>query len=69
MPEQDRRAAQKAERAKGLHDAMADAAAWFSEQLGGLSGGDARELLNRRGSRRRRPAPSAWASRPIAGAS
>ncbi|WP_082898293.1 DNA primase [Sphingomonas sanguinis] len=48
MPEQDRRAAQKAERAKGLHDAMADAASWFSEQLGGLSGGDARELLNRR---------------------
>ncbi|WP_230481472.1 DNA primase [Sphingomonas sp. Leaf21] len=48
MPEQNRRAAQKAERAKGLHDAMADAAAWFSEQLGGLSGGDARELLSRR---------------------
>ena len=48
MPAQDRRAAQKAERAKGLHDAMADAANWFSEQLGGLSGGDARALLERR---------------------
>ena len=48
MPAQDRRAAQKAERAKGLHDAMADAANWFSEQLGCLSDGDARALLERR---------------------
>ena len=49
MPAQDRRAAQKAERAKGLHDAMGDAAAWFTEQLGGIGGADARGVLARRG--------------------
>ncbi|MBB5709083.1 DNA primase [Sphingomonas xinjiangensis] len=49
MPEQDRRAAQKAERAKGLHDVMSDAAAWFTERLGGIEGSEARALLKRRG--------------------
>ena len=49
MPAQDRQSAEKAERAKGLHEAMADAATWFAEQLNGLSGNDARALLDRRG--------------------
>ena len=49
MPALDRRAAAKAERAKGLHEAMADAATWFTEQLNGLPGADARALLDRRG--------------------
>jgi DNA primase len=49
MPAQDRQSAERAERAKGLHDAMADAAAWFAEQLNGLSGNEARQLLDRRG--------------------
>ena len=51
MPAMDRRAAEKAERAKGLHEAMADAATWFTEQLNGLPGTDARALLDRRGIR------------------
>lgn len=49
MPEQDRRAAEKAERAKGLHEAMADAAAWFAERLSGIEGAEARSVLKRRG--------------------
>ncbi len=49
MPAQDRQSAEKAERAKGLHEVMADAATWFTEQLNGLSGNDARALLDRRG--------------------
>ncbi len=49
MPAQDRQSAEKAERAKGLHEAMADAATWFTEQLNGLSGNEARALLDRRG--------------------
>jgi DNA primase len=49
MPVQDRRSAEKAERAKGLHEAMADAAAWFAEQLNGLAGAEARNVLARRG--------------------
>ncbi|MFS0771432.1 DNA primase [Sphingomonas sp. 1P08PE] len=49
LPAMDRRAAEKAERAKGLHEAMADAATWFAEQLNGLAGNEARALLDRRG--------------------
>jgi len=49
MPAQDRRAAEKAERAKGLHEAMGDAAAWFTDQLQGIAGGEARAVLDRRG--------------------
>ncbi|WP_326524294.1 DNA primase [Sphingomonas sp.] len=49
MPAPDARAAEKAQRAKGLHDAMQAAADWFEEQLGGLDGGETRELLKRRG--------------------
>jgi DNA primase len=49
MPAQDRQSAERAEKAKGLHEAMADAAAWFTEQLHGLAGNEARALLDRRG--------------------
>jgi DNA primase len=49
MPEQDRRSAEKAERAKGLHEAMADAASWFTERLNGIEGAEARAVLKRRG--------------------
>ena len=49
MPAQDRASAQRAERAKGLHEAMADAAAWFVEQLNGLAGAEARAVLAGRG--------------------
>ncbi|UYY58907.1 DNA primase [Sphingomonas sp. S2-65] len=49
MPEQDRQSAQKAERAKGLHDVMQAASDWFETQLGGIDGADARALLKRRG--------------------
>jgi len=49
MPAMDPKSAERAERAKGLHEVMADAAAWFTEQLNGLAGSDARTLLDRRG--------------------
>ncbi len=49
LPAMDRQAVEKAERAKGLHEAMADAAAWFSDQLAGSAGHDARQLLEKRG--------------------
>ncbi len=49
MPAMDRQSAAKAERAKGLHEVMADAAEWFTEQLNGLPGTEARALLDRRG--------------------
>ena len=49
MPAMDRASAEKAERAKGLHEAMADATAWFTEQLGGIGGADARAVLEKRG--------------------
>jgi len=49
MPALDRRSAEKAERAKGLHEACADAAAWFTEQLNGIAGAEARAVLEKRG--------------------
>ena len=49
VPQADPRAAQKAERAKSLHDVMQAAADWFIAQLGGLDGAEARALLDRRG--------------------
>lgn len=49
MPEQDRRAAEKAERAKGLHELMGEAAQWFSDRLNGIEGAEARAVLQRRG--------------------
>ncbi|HEU0043530.1 DNA primase [Sphingomonas sp.] len=49
MPAMDARAAERQERAKSLHDVMQAAADWFEQQLGGLDGGEAQELLKRRG--------------------
>jgi DNA primase len=49
MPEQDRRSAEKAERAKGLHEAMEDAAKFFVEKLGAIEGAEARAVLKKRG--------------------
>lgn len=48
MPEADPRAAQRAERARGLHEALADAAKFYAEQLHGIAGAEARALLERR---------------------
>ena len=49
MPAQDKRSAERAERAQSLHDVMAAAAEWFCQQLDGLEGAPARDLLQRRG--------------------
>ena len=49
MPALDRRAAEKQEASRDLHDVMAEATAWFTDQLNGLGGGDARALLDKRG--------------------
>lgn len=49
MPAQDRQAVERAERAKGLHDLMADAAQFFVDQLNGIAGAEARSVLERRG--------------------
>ncbi|URW76631.1 DNA primase [Sphingomonas donggukensis] len=51
MPAQDRASAARAERAKGLHEAMADASDWFVEQLNGIAGAEARAVLAKRGIR------------------
>lgn len=49
LPAPDPRAAEKAERAKSLHDVMAAAAAWFEEQYQGLGGAAARAYVDKRG--------------------
>lgn len=49
VPAADKRSAERAEKARGLHEAMADAAAWFTEQLHGIAGGEARAVLEKRG--------------------
>ncbi|MET3762406.1 DNA primase [Sphingomonas sp. AAP5] len=49
LPAMDPRAAEKAEAAKGLHEACADAASWFTDQLNGLAGATARDILAKRG--------------------
>ncbi|WP_419807235.1 DNA primase [Sphingomonas sp.] len=49
VPAPDPRQAERQERAKSLHDVMQAAAEWFEQQLGGLEGAAARELLVRRG--------------------
>lgn len=48
MPAQDARSAKAAERAKGLHELMADAQSWFADRLGD-EGGVARDALVKRG--------------------
>ncbi len=49
VPQADPRAAEKAEKAKGLHEAMADAAKFYADQLHGIAGAEARAVLERRG--------------------
>ncbi|WP_425230115.1 DNA primase [Sphingomonas sp.] len=49
VPAPDPRQQERQERAKSLHDVMQAAADWFVQQLGGLDGAAARELLDRRG--------------------
>lgn len=49
MPAPDPRAAERAERARGLHEACTDAAEWFVQQLNGIAGAEARGVLERRG--------------------
>lgn len=49
VPAPDPRAAEKQERAKGLHEACQAAADWFEAQLGGLDGGEALAMLKKRG--------------------
>ena len=49
LPAMDPRAAEKAEAAKGLHEACADSASWFTDQLNGLTGATARDVLAKRG--------------------
>ena len=51
MPAIKPRAAERAEAAKGLHEACADAATWFTDQLDGLAGATARDVLSKRGIR------------------
>ena len=49
VPAADPRAAERAERANSLYDVMAAAANWFSEQLQGIEGAEARSYLEKRG--------------------
>jgi DNA primase len=49
VPAPDRRAQERAERASGLYDVMDAAARWFTDQLGGIEGAEARAYLERRG--------------------
>jgi DNA primase len=49
MPEQDPRAREKADRASTLHDVMAQAEAFFVEELGKAEGAHARAYLKKRG--------------------
>ncbi|MFM9828123.1 MAG: DNA primase [Sphingomonas sp.] len=48
MPAMDKREAEKTAAARGLHEACAAAAEWFSSQLQGLAGAEARAVLERR---------------------
>jgi len=49
VPAPDPRAREQAERTASLTDVMAEVARWYSEQLNGLAGADARDYLARRG--------------------
>ena len=49
VPAADPRVREKQEHSLGLIEAMAAAAHWFEDQLGGLDGADARAYLERRG--------------------
>src|SRR5512138_781248 len=49
VPAPDPKAKERADRAASLTDVMAEAARWYSDQLNGLAGAEARDYLNRRG--------------------
>ena len=49
LPAPDPKSRERAERAAGLHDVMGLAERWFQGELAGLSGGEARAYLERRG--------------------
>ena len=49
LPAPDPATRERAERAAGLHDVMAAAERWFQGELSGLSGGETRAYLDRRG--------------------
>ena len=49
VPAPDPQAKERADRVSSLTDVMASVAAWYSEQLNGLSGAAARDYLKRRG--------------------
>src|SRR5690606_21598539 len=49
VPAPDPRAAQRAEKARSLHDVTAAAQSWFEDQLDGLDGAEARAYLYKRG--------------------
>jgi len=49
VPAPDPRAAQRAEKARSLHDVTAAAQSWFEDQLSGLEGPEARAYLRKRG--------------------
>ena len=49
VPAPDPRAKEQAERAASLTEVMAEVARWYSEQLQGIAGAEAREYLKRRG--------------------
>src|SRR5690348_14910283 len=48
VPAPDPQARERAERTASLTDVMAEVAAWYSEQLNGLAGAEARDYLKRR---------------------
>jgi len=49
VPAPDPKAQEQAERTSSLTDVMAEVARWYTEQLNGLAGADARDYLGRRG--------------------
>src|ERR1051325_4396135 len=49
VPAPDPRARERAERTASLTDVMAEVAKWYSDQLQGIAGAEAREYLKRRG--------------------
>jgi DNA primase len=49
VPAPDPAARERADRAASLTDVMGEVAKWYSKQLQGIAGGDAREYLKRRG--------------------
>src|SRR5690242_12343124 len=49
VPAPDPKAKERSDRAATLTDVMASVAKWYTEQLNGLNGGEARDYLKRRG--------------------